>query len=63
MLAEHDEHGANLRKLEQLTNDFTPPADACTTWRPLYVGAHKLTDDVMEHTHTENNILFPRFTS
>ena len=63
MLAEHDDHGANLRKLEALTNDFTPPADACTTWRALYVGARKLTDDVMEHIHTENNILFPRFTS
>ncbi len=36
---------------------------ACTTWRALYVGARKLTDDVMEHIHTENNILFPRVTS
>jgi regulator of cell morphogenesis and NO signaling len=63
MLAEHDDHGASLRKLEALTNDFTAPADACTTWRALYAGARKLTDDVMEHIHTENNILFPRFTS
>jgi regulator of cell morphogenesis and NO signaling len=63
MLAEHDDHGANLRKLEALTNDFTPPAEACTTWRALYTGARKLADDVMEHIHTENNILFPRFTS
>ena len=63
MLSEHDDHGANLRKLEALTNDFTPPAEACTTWRALYTGARKLTDDVMEHIHTENNILFPRFTT
>ncbi|MDE2363989.1 MAG: iron-sulfur cluster repair protein YtfE [Hyphomicrobiales bacterium] len=61
MLAEHDEHGENLRRLEALTNDFTAPADACTTWRALYAGARKLTDDVMEHIHTENNKLFPRF--
>ncbi|MFO1116698.1 MAG: iron-sulfur cluster repair protein YtfE [Beijerinckiaceae bacterium] len=61
MLSEHDDHGENLRKLEAITTDFTPPADACTTWRALYVGARKLTDDVMEHIHTENNILFPRF--
>jgi regulator of cell morphogenesis and NO signaling len=61
MLSEHDDHGENLRKLEALTNDFTPPADACTTWRALYAGAKKLTDDVMEHIHTENNKLFPRF--
>jgi regulator of cell morphogenesis and NO signaling len=63
MLVEHEDHGANLRRLEALTNDFTPPAEACTTWRALYTGARKLTDDVMEHIHTENNILFPRFTS
>ncbi len=63
MLSEHDDHGESLRKLEALTNDFTPPPDACTTWRALYAGARKLTDDVMEHIHTENNILFPRFTS
>ena len=62
MLSEHDDHGENLRKLEALTNDFTPPPEACTTWRALYAGARKLTDDVMEHIHTENNILFPRFT-
>ena len=61
MLAEHDDHGENLRKLEALTNDFEPPIGACTTWRALYAGAKKLTDDVMEHIHTENNKLFPRF--
>ncbi len=61
MLAEHDEHGANLRKLETLTNNFEVPKGACTTWRALYSGARKLADDLMEYIHTENNILFPRF--
>ncbi len=61
MLAEHDDHGANLRRLEDLTNNFNPPEGACTTWRALYTGVHKFVDDVMEHIHTENNILFPRF--
>lgn len=61
MLAEHVDHGENLRKLEAITNDFEPPVGACTTWRALYSGAKKLTDDVMEHIHTENNKLFPRF--
>ncbi|HET8997360.1 MAG TPA: iron-sulfur cluster repair protein YtfE [Acetobacteraceae bacterium] len=61
MLAEHDGHGAHLRRLESLTNDFTAPAEACPTWRALYVGAKKLADDLVEHIHTENNLLFPRF--
>lgn len=61
MLAEHDDHGVHLRELEALTNDFVTPDDACPTWRALYVGARKLADDLMEHIHTENNVLFPRF--
>jgi regulator of cell morphogenesis and NO signaling len=61
MLAEHDDHGVHLYELEALTNDFAVPDDACPTWRALYVGAKKLTDDLMEHIHTENNVLFPRF--
>jgi regulator of cell morphogenesis and NO signaling len=61
MLAEHDDHGVHLRELEALTNDFVVPGDACPTWRALYVGAKKLAEDLMEHIHTENNVLFPRF--
>lgn len=62
MLIEHDDHGAQLRRLEALTNDFTAPEDACPTWRALHLGARKLADDLMQHIHIENNILFPRFT-
>jgi len=61
MLAEHDDHGAQLRALEGLTGGFATPDDACATWRALYIGAHKLADDLVEHIHTENNVLFPRF--
>jgi regulator of cell morphogenesis and NO signaling len=63
MLAEHDDHGAHLREIEAITDDFTPPGEACATWRALYVGANKLADDLMEHIHIENNILFPRYVS
>jgi len=61
MLIEHDDHGVQLRRLESLTSDFTVPDDACPTWRALYLGARKLADDLMQHIHIENNILFPRF--
>lgn len=59
---EHVEHGERLRQLEQLTHDHTPPADACTSWRALYAGTRKLVDDVMQHIHLENNVLFPQFS-
>lgn len=61
MMAEHDDQGVHLRAMEAMTDDFTPPPEACATWRALYVGAGKLADDMMEHIHTENNVLFPRF--
>lgn len=61
MRGEHEEHGDRLRLIEGLTNGGTPPEDACPTWRALYAGIRKLLDDVMEHIHLENNILFPRW--
>jgi regulator of cell morphogenesis and NO signaling len=61
MRAEHEEHGNRLRLLEGLTNGGAAPADACATWRALYAGTRKLADDLMEHIHLENNLLFPRW--
>jgi regulator of cell morphogenesis and NO signaling len=63
MRHEHDEHGDALRRLEALTNDFTLPPGACRSWQALYTGAAKLADDLMEHIHLENNVLFPRFSA
>ena len=62
MLAEHDDHGAQLHELARIMHDFAAPDDACPTWRALCAGARKLSDDLMEHIHSENNVLFPRFT-
>lgn len=61
MRDEHTEHGAQLERLAQLTNDHTPPTDACNTWRALYAGTRQLTDDLIAHIHLENNVLFPMF--
>ena len=61
MLAEHGDHGAHLQSLEALTRDFTVPDDACPTWRALCIGTKKLADDLMDHIHLENNVLFQRF--
>ncbi|HEY6434562.1 MAG TPA: iron-sulfur cluster repair protein YtfE [Acetobacteraceae bacterium] len=63
MLAEHDDHGAYLRLLEERTGNFAAPADACGTWRALYAGCRSFTDALMEHVHIENNVLFPRFAA
>ncbi|MEQ8762672.1 MAG: iron-sulfur cluster repair protein YtfE [Planctomycetota bacterium] len=60
MEQEHKDHGQNLARLRQLTGDLEPPAEACTTWRALYVGLADLESELMLHIHLENNILFPR---
>ena len=60
MRHEHDDHGAALRKLEQLTHGIQPPSGACNTWRALYLGLQRLRDDLMQHIHLENNLLFEK---
>ena len=61
MRSEHDDHGDALRRLSELTDGITPPRGACTTWRALYTGLREFREDLMQHIHTENNILFERF--
>lgn len=61
MRHEHDSHGEELEALAKLTGDLTLPAEACNTWRALYAGLGKFRDDLTEHIHIENNILFPKF--
>jgi regulator of cell morphogenesis and NO signaling len=63
MESEHLEHGRNLERLRSLARDFTPPPDACATWRALYLGLAALEREVMEHIHLENHELFPRVTA
>ncbi|KQU97099.1 iron-sulfur cluster repair di-iron protein [Mesorhizobium sp. Root102] len=60
---EHDDQGTLLRLLESLTDDFATPDGACRSWQALYVGTAQLAEDLMEHIHLENNILFPRFAA
>jgi regulator of cell morphogenesis and NO signaling len=61
MRAEHTSHGETLEQLAALTHDATPPIGACNTWRALYAGIAQLTDDLINHIHLENNVLFPQF--
>jgi len=60
MEREHDEHALKLQRLRELTNDFTPPEDACTSWRALFLRCEQLEADIMAHIHLENHVLFPR---
>ena len=61
MRHEHVSHGAQIERLAELTQQHQPPAGACNTWQALYAGTARLTEDLIEHIHTENNLLFPAF--
>lgn len=60
MESEHESAGSALVRMRSLTHDFTPPEDACNTFRVLLAGLSELEADMHQHIHKENNILFPR---
>jgi len=59
MLAEHDDAGAALAQMRELTHGFTPPPEACNTYRALFAGLAELEQDLHRHIHLENSVLFP----
>lgn len=61
MRAEHISHAEAMERVNALTNDATPPAGACNTWRALYLGIAQFNEDLINHIHLENNVLFPAF--
>jgi regulator of cell morphogenesis and NO signaling len=60
MMYEHDAAGALLRELRALSNDYLVPEDACLSYRTLYEALTALEQDLHQHIHLENNVLFPR---
>ena len=57
---EHDVAGQALEKIRELTSDFHVPDDACNSYRVLLEDLRRLEEDLHQHIHKENNILFPR---
>jgi regulator of cell morphogenesis and NO signaling len=57
---EHDHAGAALELFNQLTDGYAAPDWACNTFRALYDSLAHLEEDMHEHVHKENNILFPK---
>jgi regulator of cell morphogenesis and NO signaling len=59
MMHEHDDAGAGLARLRELTRGYQPPADACNTYRALFAGLADFEADLHRHIHLENSVLFP----
>jgi len=57
---EHEGAGDIMKEIRALSNDFTPPEDACATYRILYQNLAGFEEDLHKHVHLENNILFKK---
>ena len=60
MELEHDSAGALLAILRKTTDGYRLLADACASFEALFEALPALENDLHEHIHLENNILFPR---
>lgn len=56
---DHDEAGEIMYQIRMLTNNYTIPEEACTTFKVVLAELKKLEEDLHCHVHLENNILFP----
>lgn len=60
MMNEHENEGERFRTISALTNNYTPPEDACTTYKITYAMLQEFEQDLHKHIHLESNILFPK---
>jgi regulator of cell morphogenesis and NO signaling len=60
MMAEHEDHLANLARTRALSHGLVLPEDASAGWQKLYRDLQQLESDLNEHIQLENNILFTR---
>ena len=60
MMQEHSVEGDRFEEIVKLTDNYTPPADACNTYKVTYQMLQEFEADLNRHIHLENNILFPK---
>jgi len=60
MQKEHENTGSGLHRLRMITDNYTPPENACMTHRITFAKLEELDKDLVQHIHLESNILFPK---
>ncbi len=56
---EHDWAGNQLALMRTLTHGYEVPPDGCATYKACYVALDLFEQDLHQHVHLENNVLFP----
>lgn len=57
---EHQEVTDRMAAIRQLSHDYTPPADACQTYRVALAELQAFEADLRVHVDLEDNVLFPK---
>jgi regulator of cell morphogenesis and NO signaling len=60
METEHETAGIMVKRLAKLSNNYTPPDDACQTFRLFFDKLKAFETDIHQHVHLENDILHPK---
>ncbi|CVK17054.1 regulator of cell morphogenesis and NO signaling [Apibacter mensalis] len=60
MKHDHDIEGERFKRISELTQNYTPPMEACNTYRVSFAMLDEFEQNLHKHIHLENNILFPR---
>lgn len=60
MEEEHESAGGNMQSINELSSGYNPPEWACNTYKVLYAKLQEFENDLHQHVHLENNILFPK---
>jgi len=60
MEEDHEKAGEVMAEIRRLTSNYTPPNDACTTYRVSFAALQAFESDLHRHVHLENNVLFPK---
>jgi regulator of cell morphogenesis and NO signaling len=60
---EHTGAGDIIKELREVTNHYIVPKGACRTYELTYRKLQELEEDIFQHIHLENNILFKNLSS
>lgn len=60
MLQEQKQVEDLIRQMRELTRNYTPPENACVTHTVALLKLQELDNDIVQHMHLENDILYPR---
>tara|TARA_R110002050_G_scaffold195593_2_gene330478 strand:+ start:19001 stop:19714 length:714 start_codon:yes stop_codon:yes gene_type:complete len=60
MEKEHDLAGDVMKEIASISTNFTVPEGGCNTFIAMYAKLEEFQNDLFQHIHLENNILFPK---